>query len=98
MSLTEFKVFGEGERVYSSVNETTLDNVRIYPNPATSEVTLSGVEEYDTITIFDQLGRRVIRRSINNFETIDISELQSGIFVVSLEGNDIGRVIKMIKL
>ena len=98
VSLTEFKVFGEGERVYSSVNETTLDNVRIYPNPATSEVTLSGVEEYDTITIFDQLGRRVIRRSINNFETIDISELQSGIFVVSLEGNDIGRVIKMIKL
>ncbi len=102
-SLTELRVFGEGERETSSVSDEFQQNVRLSPNPATSILTIEGVEEYDydTVTVYDQTGRRVIQKKINKnkFETLDISDLESGSYVVKLEGtgNDKPHVSQLIK-
>ena len=102
-SLTELRVFGFGERdsTLINVNELELanDKVLLYPNPATSVVTIESAEEYHTVSVFDQLGRMVIRRKVNNLRTLDISALQLGVYFVRLEGNDndeplVGKLIK----
>ncbi len=97
VSLTELRVFGEGERLYTNVNEIAHDKVLLSPNPATSIVIIEGGEEYHTVSVYDQSGRRVIQRPLNNTGTLDISELQSGIYIVKLEGNDEPHVSKLVK-
>ena len=98
VSLTEFRVFGEGERMYSSnENEVADKGVRLSPNPATSLVTIEGGVEYDTVSVYDQAGRRLIHRAFNEVQVIDISGLQSGIYLITLEGDDKSNVYKLIK-
>jgi len=98
VSLTELRVFGEGNRT-TSVNEVTQNEVLLSPNPATSIVTIEGAEKYALVTIFDQSGRQVIQKKINrNLESLNISELLSGIYVVKFEGDDKPYVSRLVKL
>jgi len=98
VSLTELRVFGEGDRT-TSVNEVTYNEVLLSPNPAKNIVTIEGSEEYKSVSVFDQAGRLVIQRKIkNNLEILDISELQSGIYIVKFEGDGKPNVSRLIKL
>ncbi len=97
ISLTEFRVFGEGERLFTNVNEVLESKVSLFPNPATSIVTIEGGEEYDSVSVFDASGRRLIQRNLNNSRTLNISELQSGIYFVTFEGSDKPHTVKLIK-
>ena len=98
VSLTELRVFGVGDRV-TSVDEVTFDEVLISPNPATNFVTIQGAENFEVVSVFDQSGRRVIQQKINNnLESLDISELQSGLYIVKFEGADKPNINKLIKL
>jgi len=97
-SLTELRVFGEGERDSTlSVNDITINKVLLSPNPATSIVTIAGADNYDIVSLYDQSGRRVFQRKMNNLGTLDVSALHSGIYIVKLEGNDKSHVCKLIK-
>ena len=95
-SLTELRIFGEGNRL-TSVEDENDANVRLSPNPASSIVTIEGAEEYNTITVYDQSGRRVMEQSINNTSTLDISQLRSGIYLVKFEGDDKRHLTKLVK-
>ena len=100
-SLTELRVFGFGERdstlIALGVLELASNKVLLYPNPATSVLTIEGVEEYHALSVYDQNGRIVIRRKINNLRTLDVSEFQSGVYFLRFEGNDSPRFGKFIK-
>ena len=105
VSLTELKVFGEGEETYSdspivllSIEDVATKSVRLSPNPTTSVVRIEGSDEYDTVTIYDLSGREVIQREINGLGSFDISELQSGTYLVKLEGSNGPYISKLIKL
>ena len=97
VSLTELKVFGDGEVIFTNVKEPADEKVLISPNPASSFVTIEAGEAYDTVSVYDALGKRVVQRTINKLITLDISGLQSGIYLVKLEGNDKSVVRKLIK-
>lgn len=97
VSLTEVKVFGEGEQIFTSVNELVDEKVRIFPNPASSIVTIEAGREYETVSVFDLTGKMVMQRTINTLTTLDISGLQSGLYMLRLEGNDSPVVRKFIK-
>lgn len=95
VSLTEVRVFGE--QVVSNQNILTDNEVVISPNPATSIVTIEGGDAYDSVSVYDQAGRIVLQTKLNNLGTIDISELQSGIYLMKLEGSERAHVSKLIK-
>ncbi len=97
VSLTELRVFGEGERIFINVDELADEKVLISPNPASSIVTIEATEEYNTLSVYDISGKLMLKRTINKLETLDISEFQSGVYVVKLEGNDKPAVRKFIK-
>jgi len=97
VSLTELRIFGEGERTYVSVDDVVNDKILLSPNPATSIVTIDGAEAYDALFVYDQLGRMVMQRKINAQNTLDISELQTGIYLVRFEGNAKPHVCKLVK-
>ena len=96
VSLTELRVFGV-EAGTTSVEALSQEKVQLNPNPATSIVTMTGAEEYHTISVFDQTGKMVIQRKTNDSGTLDVSELSSGVYMIKLEGNSapfVGRMIK----
>jgi len=69
------------------------------PNPVTTVVTIEGAEEYDVVYIFDHLGRKLIQRTINQkVRSLNLRELQPGIYIIKFEGNDKPHVSRLIKL
>lgn len=97
-SLTELRVFGEGERVYSSVDDIIENKILLSPNPATSTVTIDGAEDYDSVSVFDQQGRLVIQTPINGSGTLNVRDLEKGTYFVKLEGDERPVITRLIKL
>lgn len=82
-----------------NVLEVFDSKVRLSPNPATTIVAIEGAEKYDAVSVFDQSGKKLMHRKVNNdLESLDISELQSGIYIVKFEGLDKPYVSRIIKL
>ena len=96
VSLTELRIFGEGERL-TSVDDEEVVQVRLSPNPANSIVTIEGAEDFHTVSVYDQSGRRVIQSQANNLQTLNVSALQSGFYLVEFVGDDKRYIAKLIK-
>lgn len=56
----------------------------IYPNPASEYVTISGIENGKAI-IYNSIGQKLIEQDITSTSEINISNLQSGMYIVKLE-------------
>lgn len=57
--------------------------VAMYPNPATSQITVSGVEtEVESVEIYNQAGQLV---KVSNETTINISDLSAGYYMVTIK-------------
>ena len=95
VSLTELRVFGEEDP--SSVEDLLSQRVRLSPNPATSVVTITGAEDYDHLVVYDLSGRKVLERKIDYLNTLDVSDLVSGVYLLRFEGGDQPFVSKLIK-
>ena len=84
--------FTSGPESANNKVETVRSGMKVYPIPATDAVTVS----FDAfakgnvdIVITNQLGQEVLRKQVNvdngvNFNTLDVSKLQSGIYYVKV--------------
>lgn len=61
-------------------------SVNIYPNPTSSRLYIDGLENIEAIHVFSLNGRHV-KTVYNNLNTIDVSSLQSGFYVLKLQTN-----------
>lgn len=73
-------------------------NIKIFPNPATSLLNI--VDEQDelqnsTIEISNSIGQIVLATKFYN--RIDISELQSGMYFLTISNNSIRKTVKIVK-
>ena len=70
-----------------SINDIEpLNNINIYPNPATNFITIEGLEENASLEIYDLRGQLVINKEINNsLERLNIQNLSKGIYTLSLK-------------
>ncbi|SHG70358.1 T9SS type A sorting domain-containing protein [Winogradskyella jejuensis] len=79
-----------------SIESDFLNNtLSIYPNPTTDNITISSSTSINSISVFNLLGQQVINTS--QTEKIDISHLESGIYLVKLKtesGEQTKRIIK----
>jgi len=96
----DFVILGVG---LSSIDQIIQSN--LYPNPTTNQakLQLSGVNTEIKLMIIDIKGRIVktqtLRPSNNNIETIiDLSYLPKGIYYIKLEGENLNRTEKLIKM
>jgi len=81
-----------------SINERSLSNLNLYPNPTTGELKIDNGElTINNIEVFDIYGRKILSNhliTLSSHQKIDISHLQSGIYFLKV-GNKIGRVVKL---
>jgi hypothetical protein len=69
------------------VNTVALD---MYPNPATSNVTISAESDNITVQVYDLKGTLLIEKSSNNQGTINlnVSGMNHGLYLVRVQGDD----------
>lgn len=72
-----------------SSNDTVLNSLKVYPNPAKGIVNIDlagSVTGEITYELFDVQGRKVISKvSSNNIETLNIENLSEGIYMLSIQ-------------
>lgn len=85
-------------RLDPNLSNTSLDlkkNFIIYPNPVSSILTIQSEKRLDTIEVFDAIGRLVLTKKSTN--TLDVSSLQSGNYLMKIGSQNSIESIKFIK-
>jgi len=68
-------------------NDDFLNNVSIYPNPTNLEFTINSEYKIETIVIIDNVGKTVKTVTTRN-NTINVSDLTSGIYFLKIETDE----------
>ena len=90
-----FNVLGETDQTYYwdnlvqgeplDVTQNDLVDIAMYPNPATSVVTLDASQEIATIQIMNLLGQTVSTVEVNNTSsTVNVSQLRTGVYIANV--------------
>jgi len=90
-----FKIKGLSENLDIFENKKTLS--KIYPNPITNYLNIISSEFINKLEIYDLLGKKIKEIKKNNIETVNLSEIDFGIYIIKLySGNNIEnhRIIK----
>jgi arabinogalactan endo-1,4-beta-galactosidase len=61
------------------VNDQKKNELRLYPNPASEKVYFKGLDNYTEVSVYDVFGRLILKNKTNE-NSLDISELESGIY------------------
>jgi len=70
----------------SSVQERSEPRVRIYPNPATRELTIESDEQFDRIIIYNAMGQSI---DVVQFDSrIDVQNLAKGVYILAFEATN----------
>ena len=78
--------------------EDLSNSFAIYPNPMGSQLTVEGISEVQHASIFDLTGREVLRAMPNEAVfTLDTADLQSGVYMLSLQVGDSEITKKLVK-
>ncbi len=82
-----------------SVNEFEVNNtVTIYPNPANSIINLNAKHNIEQVAIFNITGQQILVTQPNVAETsIDVSNFNSGIYLVKTLENGVEKTTKFVK-
>jgi hypothetical protein len=74
------------------VSDNELLDVSMYPNPASDRLNISASNTIKNASIFNILGKKVMSLEINkNSESIDVSNLSSGMYIIKYTiGNAVG--------
>jgi hypothetical protein len=79
------------------ISTNQFNNLKAYPNPFTTEITISDASKVDRVVVYNLIGQEVMNVKVTN-NTINTSDLSRGVYVVAFEGENGERAIrKMIK-
>lgn len=78
----------------TSVQDRTLNQVEVYPNPADKVINFRNLDNAAVITIFDAQGKTLVKTEIST-STLDISSLPKGIYFIHIS-NGLETIIRKI--
>jgi hypothetical protein len=83
---------GTGVGVVNSPKQTkSLSSLRIYPNPANNLINLDNLADVKSVQIYNMTGQLLLQKAIDKEQTqlqLDVSQLQTGNYLVTLVKND----------
>ena len=73
----------------SGIEKLNKNSCEIYPNPAHNHVTINNIAKYNVVKIIDANGKIAKQYTLQNTEniTIDLSDLNKGIYFILMSGN-----------
>jgi hypothetical protein len=81
----------------SKVQESTIEGLSVYPNPASGDRIYITTKYNDDkeITIYDVLGKKVLQTILSSKE-LNISSLTSGVYIIQIKEDDLVATRKLI--
>jgi hypothetical protein len=81
----------------STSSNTLAETVKLYPNPASDIIRLSNVEKVN-IEISDLMGKTVLTlNDVTDQTSINVSALQSGVYLFTVKNETVNQTIKFVK-
>lgn len=78
------------------LNDNLIQKISIYPNPTTDKLYFkSTLNENFKVSVFDILGKKIIEKSVNINEALDVSQLHTGIYIIRFD--DYNTTFKFVK-
>jgi len=81
----------------ASVDEVFSSQFSVFPNPAKNTLNISSKVSIDKAEVFNLIGKKVISNSKSSNNSIDISNLSKGIYILKLTSGDSVATRKIIK-
>ncbi|HPX05438.1 MAG TPA: T9SS type A sorting domain-containing protein, partial [Tenuifilaceae bacterium] len=81
-------------KVATGIENSTLGNAEVYPNPFGESISLKNHEGVSQIIITNLIGQRVMDVQLNGASRISTAHLQKGVYLVVLVASDGTRVVK----
>jgi hypothetical protein len=82
----------------AGVDKDNLLNVSVSPSPAKNDLKISALDIIKEVTIYNVLGKKVKSAAINKIEgVIDVSTLNTGIYILKYTVNNTVGTMKFIK-
>ncbi len=83
----------------NEITENLLDQVKVYPNPANSSITISTEKTIaQKISLLDVYGRTIKTVQPNSLQTIfDLQSIENGIYFVRVVNGNLKQTVKIIK-
>ena len=77
------------------VNELTKARIDIFPNPATTFITISEQDRITTVAITNLIGQTVYSQEYNADKVqIDVADLPAGVYFIRINGTEVRRFVK----
>lgn len=93
---TPGKAIVAGDKGNVGIENVKVNELNVYPNPTNGILTIDNQVDADRISIFDMMGREVmVLNPTEGTQTIDVSELESGNYILSLRSEE-GTIVKKI--
>ena len=80
-----------------NVEDNQIDTIILYPNPATDQVWITGLDEEAQLTLFDMNGRVLRTVNITNDQAISTTGLSEGVYLIKIEQDNVYQTIQLIK-
>ncbi len=78
-----------------STVDLDLNAISIFPNPTKDDLSFEGFNtETIAVSIFDILGKNVLKTSLNTHEKLDVSALVSGVYIITVNETFTSKFIK----
>lgn len=83
---------------FVGLNDLSNKTVVVYPSPANETITISGIELNGAkVTVFDQAGKTVLQTTNISGNVLNVSSLNEGIYLLSIEINGERSLTKFVK-
>lgn len=97
VGVTEDIWYEWGTGIVLSTENPELNSVKIYPNPATDLLRIDAQVNVTSYSIYDTLGKEILKGSISNNE-IDITSLIKGLYILRLSNSEgLKKTVKFVK-
>ena len=71
----------------ASINNTELENLTIYPNPTSNVININSESNKAKIYIYSLEGKKIYSNTINTSEQINVSNLETGTYILKIQIN-----------
>jgi hypothetical protein len=68
--------------------------ITVYPNPTNASFSIKGIEQ-GTVAIYSISGKFILQQAFDAQTQIDLSEMESGVYLVQIEGKGVAFVSKL---
>jgi hypothetical protein len=80
------------------VDETSFENLMVYPNPSAAIFTVSNNTQIEKVTLYSIIGEKVLEKSIQSTtSTLDLSAMAAGIYHLNIQVGGETKTIQLIK-